>query len=525
MRNCLQDFFELVSKRTVRAQGTRIGERMTGHLSGVLAAAAAFFLLGGATVAAQPGPPIRVVGAAVTTSKDTLLSVAQVHPLRGRRVLVNDVLARRLLLMDSTLQIIRIVADSAAGADVNYGVRPGRLLGYRGDSAILLDPSSLSMLVLDGEGSVARISATPRPEHISFLTGTTFGTPGFDAKGRLIYRISDPSTALAMAAGGGIIVPTQPDSAPVLRLDIENRKLDTIANVKIQKRLSEPYRSASGTIQSRTLITPMPLVDDWAVMADGSVALIRHRDYHVDWLNADGSRTSSPAMPFEWTRMTDDHKSAFVDSVRKTLADARWKDIARYDSLNYHCFELTPPERLGATSVFVPPRAGAVVVEGGSSASGAGAGAVGGAAAGSGAGGARGAGAGPPGVVANPSTGASPVTTAKRPANCPASAYVVDQMFGELNVISPSMLPDYKPPFTGNSSVGDADGNLWIRVNQMRPVPNTVLYDVVNRSGVLIDRIQIPVSRTLVGFGRGGILYLASKTGNAVRLELVRWRL
>jgi hypothetical protein len=493
--------FARAERDVVHPRGALASEYVTKSLRPVIAAAAALLTLGTSAVA-QPGPAVRVVGAASATSRDSLLSVAQVHPLSGGRVLVNDVLARRLLLMDSTLQVIRIVADSAAGAEVNYGVRPGRLLGYRGDSAMLIDPASLSMLVLDGDGNVVRISATPRPDHITYLTGTTYGTPGVDAEGRLIYRISDPLAGLTLAAGGGIIVPTQPDSAPVLRLDLESRTLDTIGNVKIQKRLTEPYRTASGTIQTRTLITPMPLVDDWAVMADGSVAFVRHRDYHVDWLNADGSRASSPAMPFEWTRMTDDHKGAFVDSVRKALADVRWKDVARYDSLNYYCFDLTPPERLGATSAFVPRPAEKGATEAPGAAGG----------------------GGPPGAIATTPAGASALAAPKRPANCPASAYIVDQMFGELNVISPAMLPDYKPPFTGNSSVGDADGNLWIRVNQMRPVANTVLYDVVNRNGELFDRIQIPVNRTLVGFGRGGVVYLASKTGNAVRLESVYWK-
>ena len=33
---------------------------------------------------------------------------------------------------------------------------------------------------------------------------------------------------------------------------------------------------------------------------DGSVAILRGRDYHIDWINADGSRVSSPKMPFDW---------------------------------------------------------------------------------------------------------------------------------------------------------------------------------------------------------------------------------
>ena len=36
-------------------------------------------------------------------------------------------------------------------------------------------------------------------------------------------------------------------------------------------------------------INPMPIVDDWAVLSDGSIAIVRGQDYHVDFLNADGT--------------------------------------------------------------------------------------------------------------------------------------------------------------------------------------------------------------------------------------------
>ena len=63
-------------------------------------------------------------------------------------------------------------------------------------------------------------------------------------------------------------------------------------------------------------INPLPVVDEWAVLSDGAVALVRGRDYHIDWVNPDGSRTSSPKIPFEWQRLSDEDKVAFIDSVK-----------------------------------------------------------------------------------------------------------------------------------------------------------------------------------------------------------------
>ena len=89
-------------------------------------------------------------------------------------------------------------------------------------------------------------------------------------------------------------------------------------------------------------------------------------------------------------------------------------------------------------------------------------------------------------------------------------------------MISPSELPDYKPAFAPGSTRVDVDGNLWIRTSQnvdARPV-----YDVVNRKGELIDRVQLPANRVLAGFGEGGVVYLAVRDGATAHLEKARVR-
>jgi hypothetical protein len=52
-------------------------------------------------------------------------------------------------------------------------------------------------------------------------------------------------------------------------------------------------------------------VDDWAVLADGSVAFVRGRDYHVDLVRADGTRASAVKIPFDWQRLTDETRLRF----------------------------------------------------------------------------------------------------------------------------------------------------------------------------------------------------------------------
>jgi hypothetical protein len=98
----------------------------------------------------------------------------------------------------------------------------------------------------------------------------------------------------------------------------------------------------------------------------------------------------------------------------------------------------------------------------------------------------------------------------------------MEDYFPPIRLVEPEELPDYKPPFAANSVRGDADGNVWIRPNPMKPMPGGPVYDVVNGEGVLIDRVQFQPNRTLVGFGPGGIVYVGVRDPRGVRLERVR---
>jgi hypothetical protein len=66
----------------------------------------------------------------------------------------------------------------------------------------------------------------------------------------------------------------------------------------------------------------------------------------------------------------------------------------------------------------------------------------------------------------------------------------------------------------------DADGNLWIRTSTI--VNGQPVYDIVNRQGVLRDRVQLPPFRTIAGFGPG-VVYMAVKdSAGVVHLERAR---
>ena len=424
---------------------------------------------------AQALPAVRPLGPVVRISaSDVFGSISTVRPLPGGRVLVNDLVRRQLLLLDSTFAKEAVVADTTAATANAFSGRTAGLIPYRGDSTLFIDPTSLSMLVIDGQGKVSRVMAIPRPNDAPFMVGGPFGTPGFDSKGRIVYRGFTRPNLPPPPSGNEptptMRIPEQPDSAPILRVALDTRALDTASFFKIPKTRATVVQSERG-MSVTMMMNPMPVVDDWTLLQDGTLAIVRGADYHIDWLAPDGSRVSTPKVPFEWQRMSDEAKVTFLDSAKTVMEANRARAMANG----------------GANMSFAAP-----------------------AAAGGGGGGmvmrfeAAGAPGAGPGGPGGPGGGA-PMSIAP-----PA-----------INMVPPSELPDYRPAFGAGAMRADLDGNLWIRTSKV--ANGGPVYDVVNRQGVLVDRVAFPFGRVIAGFG-AGVVYLGVRDDKGARLELAKMR-
>ena len=421
-------------------------------------------------------PPLRPLGTVTATAKETFAIVTNLRPLADGRVLVNDPAGRRVLLYDAGLQAFTVVADSTSATANAYGGRVAGLIAYRNDSTLFVDPQSLSMLVLDANGKVGRVMSVPNAQDAMAFAGM-LGTAGFDGNGRLVYRGSPrfQMRAMAGAAGGPPTIPEMPDSAAIFRVDLATRQIDTVGYIKTPKIRMNVSQDENGRVRMMSEINPLPLVDEWAMLPDGSVAIVRGRDYHIDWVNADGTRSSSPKIPFEWRRLSDEDKVAFIDSVK----------AAR--------------ERLGANApMAMVPGGGPTFVAG--------------------------APAGAPAtgeqrvMIFGPGGAGGPPGAARGGAERAAGGANVAPP--QMNFVPASELPDYQPPFFAGAVRADAQGNLWIRTIPTKGVPGGgSVYDVVNRKGELIDRVQVPAGRTIVAFAPNGDVYLANRDGQATKLE------
>lgn len=145
-------------------------------------------LMSARALAAQKAPAVRQIGPLERVSADSisLKSVSIALAMPGGRVMVDDNVGRRVIVLDSMLSRATVAADTTAGTANAYGTNWATLIRYRGDSALLIAPATLSMLVLSPTGATARVMAIPRPDDAQSF-GSSFGPVVLDARGRLVY--------------------------------------------------------------------------------------------------------------------------------------------------------------------------------------------------------------------------------------------------------------------------------------------------------------------------------------------------
>jgi len=455
------------------------------------------------------GPQVRRISTASALSTEPLGAVTGVRVLADGRVLVNDGARRRLLLLDTTLAVRAVVLDSLTEVENAYGTRPGTLIPYRGDSTLFVDPATYAMLVLDPAGRIARVRSVPRAQDVTFLTNqNAFGVAGVDGAGRLVFRVNaQPARPVVRPPAGVPYIPSPPDSAFVVAIHFDTRKLDTLAAVRVPKQ-TIVVRQTSDGFNFNATVNPLPLVDDWAVLPDGSVAVVRGRDYRVEWLAPDGARSSSEKLPFPWVRLADEDKQHFVDSIRTLLSRTAQNNYTTQTIVWSNVLNKPYPKGFTPAPNYAPPPGMPkdwILPDGvkfpASYAYGC-----------------------PPGVAPR----AVPNAT-----GCIANPWA-DNYTGGYSPPAPTLrtplvvradeLPDYRPPFGTGAVRADADGNLWIRTVPMKPTPGGPVYDVVSRAGALVDRIQLPSGYTLVGFGAGKVVFLSMRDASGLHLARVRLR-
>lgn len=473
--------------------------------------------------------PVREVTAPLAKATRLINGANMLRALPDGSIFVNDVQRRQLLRFDPTLQHVVVVADTAPGALMPYGQRPIGLLPYLGDSSIVVDPATLSMVVLNKDGKTVRVMASPRTNDVNTLSNMNLGSHAFDQKGRLYYRQGNAGGGPGGGGGGmammfgsgndrgggggrggqpaarpagddpalntrggtqgggqpfggpggrGFNPQSQPDSAPIVRVDFDTRKADTVAYVKVPKNETQMTRGDDGSTKIAIKINPLPQADDWALLSDGTVAVIRVLDFHVDYYRPDGSHMASDKLPFDWKRITDDDKSKLVDSLQ-TLAKAATERAAGNGGGGFRMsFEPVAAEKL--PDYYPPIRAGTTMAD----------------------------------FEGN---------LWVLPATSNLSAQLATQFMGGRG--GPGGPPGAMGAAAGaRRAPGDTTrGGMPAAVGMMAAMMNQppLVYDIINPAGTMIERVKLPAGRQLLGFGPNGAIFLGARDGRQLLVEKV----
>ena len=262
-------------------------------------------------------PAIHPVDAIVARTTAPLANVANARVLSDGRILVNDDVANRVLLLDSaSLTRARTILDTTSETAKAYGTDKGRLFAFFGDSSLFADVGSDALIVIDPNGKVARTMAAPRGTVRGRDVGSTFlqapgSAPCFDGRGHLVYL--DVTGGHRPAMFDSVVwtgSETPKDSFSIVRTPVGDSRLDTLGWVSQSKFFNVVL---AGKVPGMQAGNPLPEIDHWTVLADGTVAVVRAHDFHIDWIAPDGGVTASPRLAHEWTHLTDSMKAAIVD--------------------------------------------------------------------------------------------------------------------------------------------------------------------------------------------------------------------
>lgn len=94
-----------------------------------------------------------------------------------------------------------------------------------------------------------------------------------------------------------------------------------------------------------------------------------------------------------------------------------------------------------------------------------------------------------------------------------------DTTFATITFVTLDKMPDYIPPIRGGAVSSDRIGNLWILPTTSAHAKGGLLYDVVNESHGLHERVQLPKDCLVVGFGRKDNVFLACSVEKQWTLE------
>lgn len=272
-------------------------------------------------VAAQ-AVPTRTLARPDAEWSEPFSQISGIRELKNGNVIVADSRDKTIQLIDFKGEAKRIGREGSGPGE--YGM-PMAVFAAPGDTTFVFDVLNSRYLVIDPSGKAVSTfmmpSAAPSAPDAGRgrgrgIAGIGLGfAQGIDATGRLYFR--------APVIRFGNEKPATVDTTPVLRWDRRTSRVDTVGllfSPAVQPTITRGGGGGGGdevrvSVRMGGGATPFASSDAYAVTPTGDVAVVRARDYHVDWITR-GRTVSGAPIPFEKVRVTEQDKKAWADARR-----------------------------------------------------------------------------------------------------------------------------------------------------------------------------------------------------------------
>ena len=220
---------------------------------------------------------------------DAFSSLRGARELSDGTLLLADWIEERVVRVDLATGSVTDVMLRGPGPDE---VRlPSALVSMSGDSTLMVDLGNSRLTVLTPSGRAARAIRAERP-------GLT-GVGGVDSGGGIWFAVP------AWAAQAD---PLPDDSVRVVRVDPDGTTR-VVAVIQGSRRRSD---AGTPSREPRIPVVGYAKQDGWALLSNGSLAIVRGGAYRVEVVSPDGRRVAGPPYAGRPRPVTDDDKRRFV---------------------------------------------------------------------------------------------------------------------------------------------------------------------------------------------------------------------
>jgi len=295
-------------------------------------------------LASRPGVAqqvaVRELPKPVREIADPFSLVSGAIEIRGGQLLAIDGADQQLFVID--------FAKGSRTALGRQGSGPGE---YRAPAGLFRLPGDTIWVLDAAQMRIAAFSPDLKPgTAFPFLlfdqqSSMALSGPYFaDSRGR-VYGSAMPIKAAQSGSGAKLQIP---DTVGVVRVDARDKDKGSrteITRVRIRS-TGTPEMQRSGNTLKYTMAFPGLVPSDvWTVFPDGRVAIVRGGPYTVEFIAADGKKSTPVSVPYERFKVTDDDKKAELVEAKREMGDQQ-KAVQKMMPANFSMtFELTAPDK------------------------------------------------------------------------------------------------------------------------------------------------------------------------------------